>query len=111
MLLKFATKDFIADKKYKNLSKNTIEGYGAVLEMFQNYCFKNEIVSVQDISAQAVKSFLIELQNEKGNNPTSRNNKLRVLKNFFNWLQENEILNEKQNVCKKVNYAKEDIVI
>ncbi|SCW57329.1 Site-specific recombinase XerD [Paenibacillus tianmuensis] len=69
------------------------------------------MVSIYDVSSLTVKSFLIELQNENGNNATSSNNKLRVLKNFYNWLQENEIINEKQNVCKKVNYAKEDIVI
>lgn len=69
------------------------------------------MVSIHDISSLTVKSFLIELQNENGNNATSSNNKLRVLKNFYNWLQENEIITEKQNVCKKVNYAKEDIVI
>ncbi|SFL12784.1 Site-specific recombinase XerD [Paenibacillus sp. 1_12] len=53
----------------------------------------------------------MELQKEKGNNATSRNNKLRILKNFFNWCQENEVITEKQNICKKVNYAKEDIVL
>ncbi|MED4780936.1 tyrosine-type recombinase/integrase [Brevibacillus choshinensis] len=111
MLIKFAIKDFIADKKYKHLSNNTLGVYDLVLHMFQDYCSRNEIVSIHDVSAQTVKSFLIELQNEKGNNATSSNNKLRVLKNFYNWLQENEIIIEKQNVCKKVNYAKEDIVI
>ncbi|RUS47616.1 tyrosine-type recombinase/integrase [Cohnella sp. AR92] len=111
MLIKFAVKDFIADKNYKNLSSKTIDGYVSVLDMFQAYCSKNEIVSVHDVSAQTVKSFLMTLQNEKGNNPTSRNNKLRVLKNFFNWMYENEIITEKQNICKKVNYAKEEIII
>ncbi|MFX3637071.1 MAG: tyrosine-type recombinase/integrase [Candidatus Pristimantibacillus sp.] len=108
MLIKFAIKDFIADKKYKNLSIKTVEGYVSVLDMFQDYCTSNEIVSVHNLSAQTIKSFLMQLQ---GNNPTSRNNKLRILKNFFNWLQENEIISEKQNVCKKVSYAKEDIEI
>lgn len=111
MLIKFAVKDFIADKKYKNLSSKTVEGYVSVLDMFHDYCTKNEIVGVHDLSPQSVKSFLMQLQNERSNNPTSRNNKLRILKNFFNWLQENDVITDKQNICKKVNYAKEDIII
>ncbi|WP_135553338.1 tyrosine-type recombinase/integrase [Paenibacillus cymbidii] len=111
MLIKFAVKDFIEDKKYKNLSLKTIDGYISALDLFQDYCTRNEIVNVHDVSAVTIKSFLMELQSDKGNNPTSRNNKLRILKNFFNWLLENEIISEKQNICKKVNYAKEEIII
>lgn len=65
MLIKFAVKDFIADKKYKNHSAKTLDGYVSMLDMFQTYCSKREIISVHDVSAQTVKSFLMELQNEK----------------------------------------------
>lgn len=65
------------------------------------------MVSIHDVSSLTVRSFLIELQNEKGNNAASSNNKLRVLKNFYDWLQENEIIIEKQNVCKKVIMPRE----
>ncbi len=111
MLIKFTVKDFIADKRYKNLSVKTVEGYQSVLDMFHDYCTKNEIVNIEDVSHITVKNFLIELQTEKGNNPTSSNNKLRILKNYFNWCEENEIITTKQNVCKKVTYAKEEIIL
>lgn len=79
--------------------------------MFHNYCVSQEIVNTEEITQNVVKCFLIYLQNEKHNNPTSRNTKLRTLKTFFNYLEEIEVYTTKQNPVKKVSYAKEDINI
>lgn len=110
MILKFAIKDFIEDRSYKNLSKNTIKGYELILGMFHDFCVSQEIVNVQDLTGSTVKSFLLHLQ-EKGNNPTSRNTKLRTLKTFLNYLEEIDVFTVKSNPAKKMNYAKEDINI
>ncbi|MBA9088043.1 integrase/recombinase XerD [Fontibacillus solani] len=111
MLIKFAVQDFLEDKKYKNLSTKTIEGYKRSLNMFHEYCVKQEVLNVEDIRPMTIKSFLIHLEAEHGNNATSRNNKLRIVKNFMSWCQDNELISDKQNVAKKVNYAREEIIL
>lgn len=111
MLLKFAIKDFIQDREYKNLSNKTIEGYQLILDMLHSYCVANEIVSTEDVTAGTIKSFMLWLQNEKNNNPTSRNSKLRTLKTFFNYLEEIEVYTSKSNPTKRLGFAKEEIEI
>lgn len=111
MLIKFAIQDFLQDKQYKNLSIKTIDGYRMTLDMFHQFCMSRETVNVEDISPMTIKNFLIYLKEEKKNNPTSTNNKLRIIKNFMSWCQDNELITEKQNVGKKVHYAKEDIIL
>ncbi|MGN7168457.1 tyrosine-type recombinase/integrase [Paenibacillus cellulositrophicus] len=111
MLIKFAAKEFIEDRELKNISKYTLDRYTRTLNEFQQFAAEDEILNVEDLTGNTIKKYLLYCQNEKGNNPTTKNSKLRVLKSFFNYLVECEYITEKQNPCKKVNYAKEDIKI
>ncbi|CAI8818229.1 hypothetical protein EMIT07CA2_210071 [Brevibacillus sp. IT-7CA2] len=111
MLLKFAIKDFKDDREYKNLSPKTIESYMSALSEFQTFCSNNEIVDVNDVTANTVKNYLMYCHKDRNNNVTTRNSKLHVLKIFFNYLEENEIINSKQNPTKRIGYGKEDIKI
>jgi integrase/recombinase XerD len=111
LLLKFAVKDFVEDREYKNLSKNTIDTYSLTLKEFQSHCSHAGIVDVSEITGGTVKSYLVFLQKEKGNNPTTRNTKLRTLKAFFNYLESNDVFIKTLNPIKKLSYAKEEIKI
>ncbi len=111
MLLKFAIKDFKDDREYKNLSPKTIESYMSALNEFQSFCSNEEIIDVNDVTARAVKNYLMYCHKERNNNVTTRNSKLHVLKIFFNYLEENEIITSKQNPTKRIGYGKEDIKI
>ncbi|MFY0546343.1 tyrosine-type recombinase/integrase [Brevibacillus sp. H7] len=111
MLLKFAIKDFKDDREYKNLSPKTIESYVSALNEFQAFCANQETVDVNDVTPSTVKSYLLYCQKERNNNVTTRNSKLHILKIFFNYLEEIEVITQKQNPSKKIAYGKEDIKI
>jgi len=111
VLISHCIKEFIDDRRYRNLSTKTIQGYQIVLDLFRDYCAKHEIVDINDVTNATVKGFLLHLQNERNNNPTSRNSKLRTIKTFFNFLVESEIINDKQNPTRKINFAREEIDI
>src|SRR5690606_18353214 len=76
-----------------------------------DFCFSDEIINAEEVTTNTIKKYLLHCQNEKANNATTKNSKLRVLKSFFNYLVDSEYITEKQNPTKKVNYAKEDIII
>lgn len=111
MLLKFAIKDFRDDREYKNLSPKTIGSYLLTLGEFQNFCSELELIDVNDVTQNTVKSYLIYCQNIRKNNSTTSNSKLHSLKIFFNYLEEVELITATQNPCKKIGYAKEEIKI
>lgn len=111
LLLKFAISEFKDEREYRNLSPKTIESYLFTLNEFQTFSAKQAILNVHDVRQATVKSYLLYCQRERGNNPTTRNSKLHTLKIFFNYLQEIEVIEPKQNPTKGLFYVKEDIKI
>lgn len=111
LLLKFAIQDFKDDREFKNLSSRTIGSYLLTLNEFQGFCSERELIDVNDITPNVIKSYLLYCQKRRKNNPTTRNTKLHTLKIFFNYLQYQEIIEEKKNPTRKFTYAKEDIKI
>jgi len=81
------------------------------LNEFQEFCGKQEIVDVSDVTPNIIKNYLMYCQKERNNNVTTRNSKLHVLKIFFNYLEEIEVITQKQNPAKRIGYGKEDIKI
>ncbi|RXT14857.1 tyrosine-type recombinase/integrase [Ammoniphilus sp. CFH 90114] len=111
MLLKFAAKEFLEDREFKNLSKYTLNRYRRILNEFQEYCFDMEVLNVEDVVPNIIKGYLLYCQKERGNNPTTKNTKLRCLKTFFNFVEESEIISAKRNPVVKVSYAREEVKI
>lgn len=111
MLLKFAVQDFKFDREYKNLSSKTIASYLLTLKEFQSFCAEHDVVNVEDVTQSLIKSYLLYCQKERKNNPTTRNSKLHTIKIFFNYLEEIEVIQSKQNPIKRLPYVKEDIQI
>ncbi|MED0676310.1 tyrosine-type recombinase/integrase [Aneurinibacillus thermoaerophilus] len=110
MLLKFAAKDFLDDREFKNVSPTTLDRYTRILAEFQDFCAKDEIVNVEDVSANIVKKYLTDCH-KRGNKSTTVNTKLRGLKAFFNYMVECEVITEKRNPTTKIGYAKEEVKI
>ncbi|MGR5990362.1 tyrosine-type recombinase/integrase [Bacillus paranthracis] len=111
MLIKFAMRDFKEDKEFNNLAPRTIEVYMATLKEFQAWCADREAIDIADVREATIKSYLVYCQRTRGNNVVTRNTKLHHLKIFFNYLQNEEIIDEKDNPTRKMKLAKEDTKI
>jgi integrase/recombinase XerD len=112
MLIKFAIQDFLDDMKLRNLSEKHIKETTKTLQIFQEFCASREVVDTDDIRPQLIStSYMSFLMNEKANNPTTRNNKFRVIKTFFNFLEKNGEVSPKRNPAKGYKKAVEEIKI
>ena len=111
MLMKFALSEFRQDREYRNVSDRTLTAYMGLLNEFHQYCVQHEIINVEDCTASFVKQYLLSCK-EKGNNPTTVNTKLHILKIFFNYFEtEMEVFTPKTNPTKRIIFAKEDVKI
>lgn len=108
MLLKFAFKDFLDDRRFKNTTKVNITNYQTLLGEFINYCIEHGVVNVEDISQSHVKSYLIHCQ-DKGNKAGTVNTKLMRMRAFFNYMVECEVI--KSSPAKKVKLLKDDVKV
>lgn len=108
MLLKFAIQDFIDERKFNNVSDYTINRYNQQFNQFYKFMVNEEVSNVEEITASHIKSFLLSFPNDK---PSTRNGRIRMLKAFFNYLVEIDVINEKRNPMSRFQYAKEDIKI
>ncbi|MCU5552602.1 tyrosine-type recombinase/integrase [Bacillus cereus] len=111
MLLRFAMKEFQEEKEYNNLSHRTIEVYMATLNEFRNFCSELEIVDLRDIREVTVKSYLRYCKKTRGNGVVTCNSKLHHLRIFFNYWQNEEVIEHKDNPVRKLKPAKEDTKI
>lgn len=111
LLLKFALQEFKADREYRNVSPKTLGRYMLDLNKFYNYCVEQEIINLEDITASFVKQYLLFCK-AKGNNPTTVNSNLHVLKIFFNYFEhELDVFTTKTNPTKRIAPVKETIKI
>lgn len=111
MLLKFAVKDFLDDREFKNLSTATLSGYKFTLNEFHAYCVANGAIDVTEATPATLKGYLLHCQRERGNGPTSLNHKLGNLRIFFSYLEEIEAIDKKYNPARKVMPVKADVRI
>ncbi|RFU71016.1 integrase [Peribacillus saganii] len=107
MILKLAIKAFHEDNEFKNLSAYTIKNYKLLLSSFESYCINvHGITEVKDISRDIIKQFLWYCKSDLGNNHTTLNNKIRVLKVFFNYLVAEDKYEFDKNLFKNIKFAK-----
>ncbi|WP_026962308.1 tyrosine-type recombinase/integrase [Alicyclobacillus herbarius] len=112
MLLKFAVKDFLDDRTYKNVSPYTVAGYRRTLDEFHDFCVRQKIVDVTEVTPAVIKQYFIFCQREKGNNAVTLNHKLINLRAFFNYLQQEvELFTESNNPIRKISRFKTDVKI
>lgn len=109
MLIRFAMKEFMSEKEFENLSKNTLKAYQMLFDDFLKWCEGNGLERVDDLTSRALKSYLNYCKNERGNNPTSINTKRKQFRAFFNFLVAEGIIDE--NPTDSVKRVREDIRI
>ncbi|ANC77204.1 integrase [Fictibacillus phosphorivorans] len=111
MLLKYAIEEFVADREYRNLSVYTIKMYKTGLILFKDWCVGKSIINIEDVTTSVLKEYLQYCKKELKNKPTSLNGKTRIFKVFFNFLVDEEIIDEKRNPAKKLKSVKEEVRI
>lgn len=70
LLLKFAIQDFKDDSEFKNLFSQTINSYLLTLNEFQVFCSERELINVNNITPNVIKSYLLYFPKLRKNNPT-----------------------------------------
>lgn len=95
----------------KNYSLLTIDEYGIDLTLFyrylrENYQYPNDF-PVDMISKYEAANFLADIILKKKNQATTRNRRLYSLRSFFNYLEEEEII--EQNPTKNLHASKEPL--
>ncbi|WP_342599176.1 hypothetical protein MHB48_17590 [Psychrobacillus sp. FSL H8-0483] len=68
MLLKFAYQDFLADRKFKNITQTNIKNYEMTLGQFINYCLEQGVINIEEVGHHHVRNYLLDCQ-ERGNKP------------------------------------------
>jgi len=109
VLIRFAVKEFLAEKKYENLSLTTLKAYEGFFYNFLKWCDGEGLSRITDLNTRVIKNYLLECKSEKGNNPTTLNTKRRHFNTFFNFLVQEGIIED--NPIKSVKKAREDIRI
>lgn len=67
MLIKFAIKDFIDDREFKNVSNATITRYIGALNENQSYFAEQEVINVDEVTHNLIKKYLLTCQASKQN--------------------------------------------
>ncbi len=111
MMLKFAIKDFLDEREFRQVSPKTLVNYQVLLKDFHFYCVDHETINIEDITPTTVKSYLLFCQREKHNAPASINTKLTAIKTLFNYLEEIDVITSKQNPTKKIGHIKAEVKI
>jgi integrase/recombinase XerD len=87
--------------KIESLPKYTLENDSLNLKEFQKFCTNHQIVDTSDIQPALIKNYFHYIKNEKQNKVGTVNNKIRVLKTFFNYLVEENVLEENSTEKRK----------
>ena len=107
-------RNYLANQK--GCSQNTIASYSDCITLLLRYCCKllaisSDKLSMEMISDQLILGFLDHLEQERGNVPKTRNQRLGAIKTFFRFLalQEPTLLLVCERVCaisaKKVEHT------
>ena len=67
-LLRFMIKDYLEDKELSGLAPRTIQSYRDTLNEFSRWLVADkEIVNIEDITPQVIKSYLLYCSKVRGN--------------------------------------------
>jgi len=75
----------------RGASTRTVESYATTLRLLVNYCARERKMSIgalrlEDWNAAAILEFLKHLEQRRGNEPRTRNQRLAALKSFFKYV-------------------------
>lgn len=89
---------FILSCRVDELSDSTISDYSYKIGRFIKYCIATKITTLEQITAQEIRLFILELQAKQ--KPVSTLDYYKCIKRFFNWLLAEELIikNPMQNI-------------
>jgi integrase/recombinase XerC len=97
---------FLTSKRAEGVARKTIKGaYGETLGTFINWCEKRSVNTVQDITSDLIRQYLL-WREETGHNPGGVHMHFRVVKTFLRWYEREEEPTEWKNPIRKVKAPK-----
>jgi site-specific recombinase XerD len=87
-LISEEVRTFIIDCRARKLSLKTIQFYSLELEYFQRYLTSVQVVHVQDVTANLIREYLVDLGTHR--NPGGVHAGFRAIKVFLNWYSKEE---------------------
>ena len=103
--LKIAVESFVTDRKASGRSNNTIRYYLNYLDQFVEYCTKQSVTKIRQISPDFIRRYL--LTNQEKWNPGGMNACFRTLRVFFRWLDFEDVMDSSwKNPIAKVKAPK-----
>jgi integrase/recombinase XerD len=111
MILNMAINNFIKAKRVSKVTQKTIDNYNETFSSFQGFCVSKDIVEVSEIDKNLIMDYILFLQEERGNEAGTVDFRLRILRTFFKYLKEEEII--KKNPMERIQFhaPKPNIVV
>jgi len=94
-------RDFLIDRRARQLSRRTIENYGEKLQRFREFARDRRIRSFEEVTANDIRSFIVMLE-EEGHNKGGVHSFWRPLKTIFLWFENEFEPDDWKNPIRKV---------
>jgi integrase/recombinase XerD len=108
MLVRFLIEEFIAEKRYENVTEQSIRTSEYNYKHLEGFLSAQGIEQVKDITPRVAKRYMMYCK-ENGDKPTTLNSRLKRIKALFNWAVKEKIIEE--NPFSEVKKVREDIRI
>lgn len=93
MKMRYYITNFLSYLKIeKNASPLTIYDYRLELEKFVHHLLKNNVTDINSVSISTIRSYIYHIKDVRNLSNTSIHKKIAILKSFFNFLAEEEIV-------------------
>jgi len=99
---------FLVDRKAQNMSKGTIEFYRKKIKYFFEFCEKQSIAQISQITPNLLREFLLYLETT-GHNEGGRHAAFRAVRAFFLWYETEAEPENWKNPIRKVKPPKVSI--
>jgi integrase/recombinase XerD len=110
MLLKDAKDEFLFDCQCRHLAKGTLRNYRCEITFLIEYLEVKGITEVEQVKPTHIRNFL-KSKEDAGCTPQYINDLLKAHKTWFNYLQQEDYIDEKGNAAAKVKAIKQPKVI
>ena len=106
MCLKELRDEFLYDCECRHLAKGSIRNYRAETKFLMEFLELKQITEVEDVKAHHIRDFMKQKQ-DSGNTACYVNDILKACKTWFNYLVEEDYIEERRNPAAKVKYLKQ----
>jgi len=108
MLVRFLIEEFIAEKRYENVTEASIKTSEYNYKHLESFLISEGIEQIKDINSRVAKRYMMKCK-ENGDKPTTLNSRLKRIKALFNWAVKEQVI--EQNPFSDVKKVREDVRI